>query len=92
MPQPPSATNAAEEYDAAERAYWSGRESSLDAITVPVLVMNGSDDDAVAPANASYIAKRIGRNARLELDPGGRHGWFIEHPDHFLELMNHFLR
>ena len=53
--------------------------------------MNGADDYAVPPSNAKYIAKRIGRHARLELDAGGRHGWFIEHPDHFLALMNHFL-
>jgi pimeloyl-ACP methyl ester carboxylesterase len=53
--------------------------------------MNGANDYTVPPANARYIAARIGKNARLELDAGGRHGWFIEHPAHFQTLMANFL-
>jgi pimeloyl-ACP methyl ester carboxylesterase len=56
-----------------------------------VLVMNGDADPLAPPANAAYIAERIGDNARLEIDRGTRHGWFIEHPDRFLGLMTDFL-
>jgi pimeloyl-ACP methyl ester carboxylesterase len=91
VPQPASSPNAAERYDAAEHDYWAEPEPNLEAITVPVLVMNGEDDYAVPPANATYIAERIGKNTRLELDAGGRHGWFIEHPGHFQSLIGNFL-
>jgi hypothetical protein len=30
-------------------------------------------------------------DAELELDRGGRHGWFIEHPDHFEQALSAFL-
>ena len=91
VPQEPLVPGTATKYDRAERAFWSGDEPDLDAISVPVLVMNGEADPAAPSANATYIAERIGDNARLEIDPGTRHGWFIEHPDRFLELMTDFL-
>ncbi len=91
VPQAPLVPGTATKYDRAERAFWSGDEPDLDAIYVPVLVMNGEADPAAPSANARYIAERIGDNARLEIDPGTRHGWFIEHPDRFLELMTDFL-
>jgi pimeloyl-ACP methyl ester carboxylesterase len=90
-PQPPTVPGTAAKYDQAEHAYWSGDEPDLDAITVPVLVMNGGTDPAVSPANAQHIAERIGDNATLEIDPDGRHGWFIEHQERFLEVMTQFL-
>jgi pimeloyl-ACP methyl ester carboxylesterase len=91
VPQEPLVPGTERKYDRTERAFWSGDEPDLDAISVPVLVMNGEADPAAPPANATYIAERIGDNARLEIDPGTRHGWFIEHPDRFLELMTDFL-
>src|SRR5262249_42841878 len=91
VPHHDSAKDATAKYDAAEKAYWSAPEPGLSAIKMPVLVMNGDADYAVPAANARYIAKRIGANARLTLDPGGRHAWFIEHPDHFYALMDRFL-
>ena len=90
-PEPPSLAPAAAKYDQAEKAYWAAPEPNLHAITVRVLVMNGTDDYAVPQANARYIAMRIGHHVRLDLDPGGRHAWFVEHPDRFLLLMNNFL-
>lgn len=90
-PQPPTVPGTAAKYDQAEQAYWSGDEPDLDAITMPVLVMNGGSDPAVSPTNAQYIAERIGDNATLEIDPDGLHGWFIEHQDRFLELITPFL-
>ncbi len=90
-PQPPTVAGTGAKYDQAEQAYWSGDEPDLDAITMPVLVMNGGLDPAVSPSNAQYIARRIGDNATLEIDPEGLHGWFIEHQDRFLELITPFL-
>ena len=83
VPQIPVTAEAAQAYDEAEHEYWAAPEPDWEAITVPVLVMNGEDDVAVPPANAEYIAEQLGPNAQLELDPGGRHAWFLEHPDHF---------
>jgi pimeloyl-ACP methyl ester carboxylesterase len=91
VPQPAVSAHAAEQYDAAERDFWAKPEPRLDAISVPVLVMNGAGDYAVPSENARYIAMRIGKRARLALDAGGRHGWFIEHPRHFEALMTQFL-
>ena len=91
VPQEPLVPGTATKYDRAERAFYAGDEPDLDAIAVPVLVMNGEADPVTPSANARYIAERIGDNARLEIDPGTRHGWFIEHPDRFLELMTDFL-
>jgi pimeloyl-ACP methyl ester carboxylesterase len=90
-PQPPTIAGTGAKYDQAEQAYWSGDEPNFDAITVPVLVMNGGTDPAVPPSNAQYIAQRIGDNATLEIDPEGLHGWFFEHQDRFLALMTQFL-
>jgi pimeloyl-ACP methyl ester carboxylesterase len=90
-PQPPTVAGTGAKYDQAERAYWSGTEPDLDAIAVPVLVMNGGSDPAVPPSNAQYIAGRIGDNATLEIDPNGLHAWFFEHQDRFLQLMTQFL-
>jgi pimeloyl-ACP methyl ester carboxylesterase len=91
VPQLPTSPRAAQLYDEAEKDYWAEPEPDLAAISVPILVMNGAADYAVPPANARYIAARIGKHARLELDPGGRHAWFIEHPAHFEALMASFL-
>ena len=90
VPQPTLTADAAAKYDAAEREYWRTPEPDLGSIKVPVLVMNGSDDYAVPPANATYIAGRIGPKATLDLDAGGRHAWFIEHPDHFEKALSLF--
>jgi pimeloyl-ACP methyl ester carboxylesterase len=91
VPQEPMVPGTATKYDRAERAFYSGDEPDLGAIAVPVMVMNGEADPVTPLANARYIAERIGDNAWLEIDPGTRHGWFIEHPDRFLELMTDFL-
>lgn len=91
VPQPPPSVDANQSYDAAEHQYWTEPTPNLAAIVVPVLVMNGTDDYIAATANSEFIAAAIGPNAHLELDAGGRHGWFIEHPEHFAELMAEFL-
>jgi len=91
FPSEPNADDATARYDIAERAYWAAPEPDLAGIDVPVLVMNGSEDYAVPPANATYIADRIGSGAEVELDEGGRHAWFVTHPDHFHDLVAGFL-
>lgn len=91
VPQEPLVPGTATKYDRAERAFYTGDEPDLDAISVPVLVMNGEADPVTPSENANYIAERIGDNARLYVDPGTLHGWFIEHSDRFLDLMTDFL-
>jgi pimeloyl-ACP methyl ester carboxylesterase len=75
----------------AAEMYWAGSEPDLDAITVPMLVMNGELDQLAPTGNADYLASRIGDNAGLEIDPGKLHCWFIEHADRFFSLMEEFL-
>jgi pimeloyl-ACP methyl ester carboxylesterase len=91
VPQTTVTPGAYKAYDDAERAYWRAREPDWAAIQVPVLVANGAEDYAVPPSNARYIAAKLRRRARLELDPGGRHAWFLEHPDHFRASVLAFL-
>lgn len=92
LPQLAGAADATARYNVAEQAYFDAPEPDLGSIKIPVLVMNGAADYAVPPANARYIAKRLGSNAKLALDPGGRHAWFFEHAAHFQALMTAFLR
>ncbi|MCW2134272.1 alpha/beta fold hydrolase [Arthrobacter sp. VKM Ac-2550] len=49
----------------------------LGAISVPTLVLHGSDDLMVPPANADLLADRI-PNAQVRIIPGGRHAYFEE--------------
>jgi pimeloyl-ACP methyl ester carboxylesterase len=83
VPQSTVSAEAYKAYDDAEHAYWDAPEPDWSKVAVPVLVTNGAEDYAVPPDNARYIAERLGRRGRLELDSGGRHAWFLEHPDHF---------
>lgn len=89
--QIPVTAETAQAYDEAEHAYWAAPEPDWETITIPTLVMNGQDDVAVPPANAEYIAEQLGTNAQLELDPRGRHAWFLEHPDHFKAVYAPFI-
>lgn len=59
---------ASERHDAWDR---------LPSITAPTLVLHGDDDRLNPTENASLLAARI-PDARLELVPGGRHGFFTE--------------
>lgn len=91
VPQSTVSAAATKEYDDAEHAYWDGPEPRWSSITVPVLVMNGNEDYAVPPANARFIAAKLGTRAKLDIDPGGRHAWFLEHPSHFRARLTSFL-
>lgn len=51
----------------------------LETITVPTLVIHGGEDEMTPPANAELMADRI-PDARLEVRPGVRHGYYLEDP------------
>ena len=49
-----------------------------DAITAPLLILQGADDDVVPPAQSQAIADRVrarGGEVELHLYAGERHGW-----------------
>jgi 3-oxoadipate enol-lactonase len=60
--------HASEEHNAWER---------LPAITAPTLILHGTDDQVVPPANAHLLVGRI-PGSELHLVRGGRHMFFIE--------------
>ena len=51
----------------------------LDQITAPTLVVHGEQDLAMPPQNARLLAERI-PGARLQLQPGAGHLYFIDEP------------
>lgn len=53
----------------------------LKAITVPVLVLHGEDDQIVPIANTSARAVKLVRNGTLKTYPGLSHAPFATHPD-----------
>jgi len=53
----------------------------LTAITVPVLIWHGEDDQVVPIANSPQKAIRLVRDGTLRTYPGLSHGLFATHPD-----------
>lgn len=53
----------------------------LEAITVPVLLMHGEDDQIVPIGNSAHKAIKLLRNGTLKSYPGLSHGLFATHPD-----------
>jgi non-heme chloroperoxidase len=53
----------------------------LKAITVPVLILHGEDDQVVPIANSAHKAIRLVRDGTLRTYPGLSHGLFATHPD-----------
>jgi non-heme chloroperoxidase len=53
----------------------------LKAISVPVLVLHGEDDQLVPIANSAHRAIKLLRNGTLKTYPGLSHGLFATHPD-----------
>jgi 3-oxoadipate enol-lactonase len=68
-------------FDAADR---------IGAIDAPTLVLHGTDDVVVDPANAPLLAALI-PGARLELFPGTGHLFFWEQPERFVQVVKEFL-
>jgi len=62
----------------------------LSRIQAPTLIMTGDEDILVPPRNAEILAARIPR-ARLEIFPGGGHGFIAQFPDRFCEVVEDFL-
>jgi non-heme chloroperoxidase len=53
----------------------------LKAITVPVLILHGEDDQVVPIANSAHKAIKLVRDGTLKTYPGLSHGLFATHPD-----------
>jgi non-heme chloroperoxidase len=53
----------------------------LQAITVPVLILHGEDDQVVPIANSAHKAIKLVRDGTLKTYPGLSHGLFATHPD-----------
>ena len=53
----------------------------LRAITVPVLILHGEDDQIVPIENSAHKAIKLVRNGELKTYPGLSHGFFATHPD-----------
>lgn len=53
----------------------------LKAITVPVLLLHGEDDQIVPIADSAHKSIKLLRNGTLKTYPGLSHGMFATHPD-----------
>lgn len=53
----------------------------LKALTIPVLLMHGEDDQIVPIANSAHKAIKLLQNGTLKVYPGLSHGLFATHPD-----------
>ena len=53
----------------------------LKAITVPVLVLHGEDDQVVPIADSAHKSIKLLRNGTLKTYPGLPHGMASTHPD-----------
>jgi non-heme chloroperoxidase len=53
----------------------------LKALSVPVLILHGEDDQVVPIANSAHKAIRLVRDGTLKTYPGLSHGLFATHPD-----------
>ncbi|KIX95294.1 uncharacterized protein Z520_08811 [Fonsecaea multimorphosa CBS 102226] len=69
-----------------------GAYDQLDAIKVPTLVANGSNDLLVPTENSIVLWRRLtGCEASLHLYPDSGHGFLDEYNVHFAQLVNDFL-
>lgn len=68
---------------------WFDASHRLGLITAPTLVVTGSADVVIPPANSYLLADHIPDSA-LEVVPDAGHGFFWEHPDLLVELLTEF--
>jgi 3-oxoadipate enol-lactonase len=61
------------------------------AITVPTLLVTGTEDNVVDPRNSDVLAERI-PGAELERIEGAGHLFFWEQPDAFVRILEGFLK
>ncbi len=85
FPTPPECWRA--QYDAC--AEWGARNTPVEEIEAPTLVVHGDADRIVPYANGVELARRTG--ARFETFAGAGHLLFIEEPARFNALVTEFL-
>jgi non-heme chloroperoxidase len=64
----------------------------LEAITVPVLLLHGEDDQIVPIQNSAHRAIKLVRNGTLQTYPGLSHGLFATHPERINADLLAFIR
>jgi pimeloyl-ACP methyl ester carboxylesterase len=66
-------------------------EYPLEQITAPTLVLHGDKDNNVPIKDAELVVSKI-RHARLVIDEGGDHLFFITHREKIVPLLLEFLK
>jgi pimeloyl-ACP methyl ester carboxylesterase len=69
---------------------WPGSYDRLPQIHPPTLVVTGTDDVVIPPANAVTLSERI-PGARLVQFPGAGHGLMYQFPGEFVMVVREFL-
>ncbi|MCX6689891.1 MAG: alpha/beta hydrolase [Methanoregula sp.] len=69
---------------------WSGSFSRLGDIHSPTLVITGTDDVIMPPANSHIVSRRIPGAQLIEI-PGAGHGLMYQFPDQFSDCVLAFL-
>jgi pimeloyl-ACP methyl ester carboxylesterase len=69
---------------------WPGSYDRLPQIRLPTLVVTGTNDVVIPPANAVTLSERI-HGARLVQFPGAGHGLMYQCPDEFAKFVRVFL-
>ena len=67
-------------------------ERRLPAVRVPVLAMQGADDQYGTPAQVEAIARRVSGPAEKLLIPGAGHSPHVDRPDAVIEAISRFVR
>ncbi len=73
--------SAKAQYDGIRAISETDFTENLRAITQPVLVLHGEDDQVVPIHNSAHKAIELLRNGTLKTYPGLSHGFFATHPD-----------
>jgi non-heme chloroperoxidase len=73
--------SAKSQYDCIKAFSETDFTEDLKAISVPVLVMHGEDDQIVPVANTSALAVKLVQNGTLKTYPGLSHAPFATHPE-----------
>jgi pimeloyl-ACP methyl ester carboxylesterase len=69
---------------------WTGVCGQLQHISVPTLIITGTEDVAVPAANSLILVKKI-TNAWLVQIKGAGHGLMYQYPEQFTEIVKTFL-
>jgi pimeloyl-ACP methyl ester carboxylesterase len=69
---------------------WSGVCSQLPRVSIPTLVITGTDDVSVPSANSLIIVQKIPGSWLVQIKGGG-HGLMYQYPEKFSEVLQTFL-